>query len=327
MGEIPDVPPELLLDLVESVHLLDGFDRSRVKAFLGDPEDDDLTKALEAAHDLALISREGEAPEWGGTRPVRPISRYVASALPSQRKVILRAVLWDRCPPFRTFCQLLSSGTSPGIAATRTKALHELSTPPQRIRERLTGYAVYTGWIVDGAGESTKTLDLSANSLASYYAELASIDTSTESARVFMRQRIGEDTYAFLDAPVIENLIKAIIKWSAKSGAREVIHPLAIAFEGFLRKVGQQEPVTDLSKADGILQIAERLRAAKRLTGKHVQLCGYLSAMRNAADHDADKETGVPWDFAYGSQLTAILVALDSIRSIVEWRRFGRTVL
>ena len=78
-------------------------------------------------------------------------------------------------------------------------------------------------------------------------------------------------------------------------------------------------PPIDVSHAHGILQLAEALRAGGAVAAKHVAFFQPVAALRNAADHSSDPDIGRPWALTPHTILDVSLIALDGVRSSMDW--------
>jgi hypothetical protein len=145
-------------------------------------------------------------------------------------------------------------------------------------------------------------------------------DLSSEMAiSLFISRQLSPECYSTLETPDRNHLVTALGVY--ETDPEKSCEEAGKVLENYLRLIGNADGV-DTSKANGIVQVANQLLAAKRdsIHPKHKSIAESISAIRSVSAHSRDKLTNMPWNKTSQAALHTTLLVLDLIRSIHKWR-------
>lgn len=257
--------------------------------------------ALELADDLGFLCREGD-----GYRSASPLCRFVVASNEMQRAAVLRIVL-EAYDPFVIFRSRLAVG-SPSNAAQQTKVLLDLDAHREAIKDTLISLGTFShALITEGGGRYTPD----AQHGSSKFEALATACQEAAAAEAHVTELLAE---VLDDVPrdhVIVPLANAL-KRAGQGDPRGSVVEAGNAVETFLDVLAAKFEGVNLVGATGINAKLDRLSNAG-LPKKLTQAGKYLGTVRNAADHGADPDTGVPWEIQENTSLAYVFSACSFI--------------
>lgn len=232
-----------------------GIDKDLVSIFLDIPQDVALN-ALLMAEQLDLLSQKNQ----GLFIISSPCAIYLCTSVRESKASILRFVL-EQYKPYKTFKSRLDLSTGVvGEAATKTKALHNISARRDIITGTFIDLGTYTNSLThQGAGLYL----VSSGDEKVYLKILDEVIQDRELTETSIRRRIGSEAANWVDSQdVLNNLVTAYQKASsADEDPRAPIVHAANAFESFLSQIADHYN-TDLQGATGINAKVDKLAVA-----------------------------------------------------------------
>jgi hypothetical protein len=252
-----------------------------IAEFTGIATDDQVTKALEMAIQLQLLSYESQTDSY---MVQSFFAKQIVTAASDEQKAVFMRLVLEQYEPYRTFKTRYSFTKSIELACRQTKTLHSMTSNERDIKNTLISVATYAKALKsEGANlySFSETLD------AANMIEQALAATSITEAT--LKSFWGEQLYSFVDnTSVFQPLVDALKKTRAESiDTRSVVVYSANAFESFLDDLANSKNVS-LSGKNGIVQKCNALSAY--LSKKHRGMVEYIGQVRNAADHGSDPD-------------------------------------
>ena len=312
---IPDASAEMIVASAEAVYYTrPSFDITKVMAYLRATQQKTAEEALKGAALIGLVIEKGD----GTYESNNDVIRLEIHADDVSRKVVFRHLL-EKFEPFRLFKERVFCGDSPLEAAEKVKLIAEIETDSIKVKETFQQWGLYTNSFLQNpiglvpASSHMLTLD--------YLKTVQDSLSSNEQAGTFIARRLGDEVFHDLSAEIVDSLAAALTRCQSRHEPRqESIFAMGTAVEKVLSVIASKvNPPVDISKASGIGQITDTLRSANIITKKHVGLLHAIGAIRNCADHGVDNEIGKVWVLTYESILDIDLLALDTIRSLINW--------
>jgi hypothetical protein len=196
-------------------------------------------------------------------------------------------------------------------ACREAKTLFDLQPNPAVVRDVFARWGGYSRSLVG----DPPTVDTSLGIDSPLAAVIDPILDAEGAAQEYLSDALSLAVYVALDAGVRDNLLLGLQRLVAREEARSVGQPLGIAFEDFLRGIADQHAI-DVSKKNGLVEVATELRSHGKLAKKHVGLVQAVGAVRTAIEHGIDNDEGKEWQItAQGVRLliTNIVLAIKSI--------------
>lgn len=322
--KIPDASGETILAAAEAIYYTTpDFSISSVAEYMNTKDLAVAKEAIEAAALLGFVQERQKDFYF----PIDDILRLETHADAQGRRTVFRIRL-ESLAPYKRFKERIYCGDSPLEAARRVGALGNIDTEPIKIKEIFQRLGLFAGsFTQDGIGNLV--CSSGEQSIGAYLDAVKSSLISAESARTFIERRVGEEPFRFLPSEALDNLTSMLARCQAKHEPKsEMIFALGTAVEKFLRKIGDESnPPVDLTKTNGVTQMADELRKGNVITKKHYGLLQAIAAMRNAANHGIDNDIGKAWAFTHETISDVGLLTLDTIRSIFDWTNRQSAIL
>ena len=154
--------------------------------------------------------------------------------------------------------------------------------------------------------------------------ELTEILNNELKSKIWIKNVIG-DAFKYLSEGEFNTLVKSMLEFEKDS--RNSIRNAGEILEDFLRILAKIRNI-DMSKRNGIFEIAEELRKNKVIASKHVgilkglqifldrDIFNGLSAFRNMSHHGIDKKEEKKWELSSELALTYIIQVILCIKSL-----------
>jgi hypothetical protein len=268
--------------------------------------------ALMMAAELGFLART----TGGKYKPNPPAAQYLVGCSQKKQPVVFRYFL-EQYEPFAKYKERLARAASADAAARQVKALFRLAAHRTDIAATLNNFGTYGGALtLEIGGIARPTVDPQFD----YLGVVAEVITDRESAKMFVRQRLGEAACNYIDdATVLEHLVTAYQQAAeAAKDSRQPVVNAANAIESFLVQLAAQHNV-NLAGATGINSKVDRLVQAGRVSKKHQYLLKYLGHVRNAADHGVDADIGSMWSISESTAREYVYVAISAINGCVAF--------
>jgi hypothetical protein len=308
---------EQVVQIVDAINRKSTADCSFLQTFC-DLSEDQVLNAVGLALDMGLISKSGDDYISNNL-----LTRFFSCPSESQKAAVLRVVL-EAYEPFIIFRERLSSTGSADSAAHQTKALLDLDSHREEIKDTLISLGTYTGAIAIQGGGLYKSSD---GALSNELMDLALACSDMISSEERIRLQIGERANQLDRGEVLTPLSRALLK--AKNGSpSDAVTDAAIAIESFLARLADRMSVS-LTGTNGINQKLDKFRTGNHLPKKIVEAGKYLGHIRNAADHgiDVDPEVGAVWLIQQSTGLQYIFVACSFINACLEREANGDFII
>lgn len=271
----------------------------------------DLTqRALNLAVDLGLLAVNAD-----NFMPASPLCKLLRTPQEKERAAVLRVII-ESYEPFLVFREELEATADAAAAANRTKVRLELDCHREEIKDTLVSLATFSGALIVGHGNSYERDN---KSLSNLLAELAA-GSGEEAAAIYrVREELGPAAAAVCDHyEVIAPMAASARHASGGAAGREAVVNAGNAVESFLSWYGNEcgHPV---GNSHGLNAKVEALRIGGHIPTKLVNASKYLGHIRNAADHGVDNDIGAAWDISEATGRNYVFVALQFIRSVVDF--------
>lgn len=311
MAYVSDVSPEQILDIAEGVYHRGSLTQEQAAEYLG-ISGKYAERIAKVAQNLHLIENRG-----GVYYPTEK-TRDAAIATKDQRQIIFKNLIVS-FKPFVLFCYYLSKGNDVEEAARKVRVVSSLESGQPTVLKALKWWGSYAGVLAKSEDGSLK-IEYSPDEYHDeiYIRTLLRATQDKFNANMFVPYKIGDEAYAFLSEEDLELLVKALTTYSLEPA--NSINDSSKVFESFLRKLGRDLNI-DLTNLNGILRIASRLQQEGSVLTEHRQMCEFLSAFRNPANHGVQKSILEYWKIEKDSALEVILLFLTALRSIYHFTK------
>lgn len=220
--------------------------------------------------------------------------------------------------PFLEFIDFMNKGDAPSKAIQKVIEIYEIKRKSKDVLWSFQNWGVFSGIFKNKnfeLSESIKTLK------PSKIAELDLLDNELK-AKIWVK-KVLENAYDYLKEH--ESLIKSIL--NTKNDPRDSIKLAGEVLEDILRKIAMDKKV-DVSKKNGISEIAEELRENKIIASKHIgilkgiqvfldrDIFDNLSSFRNMAHHSIDKYEMKKWELSEELALSYVIQVILCIKSL-----------
>jgi len=308
--EIPEASAQNIVAVVDYVAMNPKADAAASAAF-ADISEAHAKSALAAAELLGLI----RARPASGYQAADWTAELMAEGSTEQKRQIFRAHL-ERFEPFSYVRRRILQGFDIGQACREAKTLFDLDPAPAVIRDVFLGWGVYARSLVGDPPAPDTSMGID-SPLATVIDPILDAGAAAEE---FVSDALSPRLLVALDQGVRDNLILGVRRFAAREEGRSVGQPLGIALEDFLRAIAHKHGI-DVSKKNGIGQVADELRAEGKITKKHLGLLQSANAIRIAVEHGEDADEGRAWQItAQGLRLliSTTMLAIKSVSSYAE---------
>lgn len=260
-----------------------------------------------------------EAIKAAGELKLLDISDKFVPASHDEQRLLFRKAL-QSFEPFIDFIMFLEKGNDPYEAARKVRSIFGVERNTEDVLWVLREWGSFAGILSE---DNYKLIDeFKALKQSSVSKLLLEVDNELR-AKLYLRKILGDAIKHLTDEE--NSLIKAIL--NIQKDPRTSIQTAGEALEDYLREIAKIRDV-DVSKQNGILQIAEALRKSGVIAGKHVQVLKGLqvfldrdifeefSAFRNMAHHGKDKKEMRKWELSEELALSYIIQVLLCIKSL-----------
>lgn len=231
----------------------------------------------------------------------------------------------QRYRPFMTLLSFLNKGYSSERAAQSVQTLYEIDTQPDVVEKQFIDLGRY-GNLLSKDGEPKPTIDV--ETLPTTYVEnLRDALESEAKARLFVEEWLGEEVVAYADSESIEKIQDSLFTF--KDSPDTAIVETVVGAENITRELAEDEgkDSTNYFKANGIGQLASKMRSDGLVLKRHVHGANYLGSMRTPGAHGKEKETLESWHVEPEVALEVIIAAISYVRSIYWFPKEKRQVL
>lgn len=312
MAELPRCTAEQVIEVAEAVAISNASVTPQAVAdFLNHPRET-VERALSVADSLGLVAASGTSYSASV-----PYGYFLSEATETRRIQVLRFAL-EGFEPYRFFKQRIALHNDPLRAARETKHRSGYANHEGEIRETLVSLGQFSGSLVYSI--ETGYVVASSYETQAFLAVAEEIGLSGASTDDFLRQRLGDDVYAYIQDEaegIISNLRSLLEKLAEGEIKRTTVVHIGNACENFLIKVAREAtPAVGLSGATGVTSKAKRLRDKGVIAEKHMGYFRLLGHLRNAADHGEDSEINMEWVISPEAVSVGAWTLLAAIRSV-----------
>ncbi|HEC76412.1 MAG TPA: hypothetical protein ENI33_04030 [Thermoplasmatales archaeon] len=248
------------------------------------------------------------------------ISDKIANSNLEGQKQLFRKAL-QSYKPFLEFIFFLEKDDDPDKAIRKVLSIFEIKRKPKDAIRTFRNWGSFAGVFKGKNFELSKSIKSLKPSIMEDLFE--SLNNEIK-AKIWVKKILGA-AESYLSNEEYESLIKSIL--NVMKDPREAVQSAGEALEDFLRKLAHDKGI-DVSKKNGIYQIAEELRKNNVLASKHVPILKGLqvfldrdifegfAAFRNIAHHGKDKEEMKKWELSEELALSYIIQVLLCIKSL-----------
>ena len=248
------------------------------------------------------------------------IAKEFALSDRNKQKLLFRKAL-QSFRPFLDFVFFLQKGDSPEESATKIRAIYDIKRNANDILWAFKNWGNFAGVFVNDSFELTEEIK---DPEPSIIKELLTDVNNELKAKLWLDKVLG-DAKNYLTDEDFELLTQAII--NLKKDPRNSLKISGEALEDVLRSIAKDRNV-DVSKKNGILQIAEEMRRNNLLADKHISILRGLqvfldrdifyglAAFRNMAHHSKDKKEMKKWELGEELALSYLIQVVLCIKSL-----------
>jgi len=228
----------------------------------------------------------------------------------------------QRYEPFMTFLSFLDKGYSAERSAQSTQTLYEIDCSPDVVEKQFTDLGEYSN-LLSTDGELKPTVEVESLPTA-YIEELQDALQFEAKAQLFVEEWLGEEIVAYADPESIEKIQDALFTF--RNSPDTAIVETVVGAENITRELAEDEGDTDTnySSANGIGQVAAKMRGDEIILRRHLHGANYLGSMRIPGSHGKESETLETWHVEPEVALEVIISAIIYIRSLFWYVKEGR---
>src|SRR5579875_709700 len=302
---IPDTSADLLMDVAKILaNSPDPMSLQDVNRSFPKPKTEGyVNAALTMCEQLGLCKSK-----YGAYVSAEKYRDDIKLSTRDQHFVILRRCL-NQYSPFLLYINFGSKGyTSLQAAAAATGILKikgSLDVIEYTLR-RLGGYSQLTEY--NKSTGNIKVKEPPGRLSAEYVAKLMKALEAELKTKVFIIDLLSAEVFAYFDRKgiTVDNLTDALVDF--ENDPRTAAGKSTRTLELFLYRLGE-DVGAKVQKANGVSQLADRIKEVDAILPKHQHLVYGLGAVRNMSDHDPEKQTGKEWEITkHGGLLTTLLV-------------------
>lgn len=217
----------------------------------------------------------------------------------------VKRAIFDRIIVFEPFIEYLyfrRELNSDEKASKHLKIMLNVKSSPEVLK------STFNGWI--------KKLKIRIEKSDLNEAFLNGKDIEEESQAILTIREILNENLNIIPELVINDLKEALIQ--SKDSPSNSLTDSGRALEDYLRI--KFSSLVDLSKCNGVSQIAEKLRQLKNLNNKHINIIKGIGSIRTMGDsHGLDKNDRKNWEISKESALISCFLVIKTIRSIESY--------
>ena len=278
----------------------------------------DYTKISEG---LGISSRKArESLKAAEELKLLDISSKFVSASPEEQRIIFRKAL-QSFEPFMGFVFFLEKGDAPDEAARKIKSLYNVGRKSEDILWVFKKWGNFTEIFLNDNFELVNELK---NSKPSMIIELVLQIDNELKAKLWLAKVLG-DARKYISNEEYGSLTEAILHIQGDS--RRSVQSAGEILEDYLRKIANDRNI-DVSKKNGISQIADELRKNGVIASKHISILkglqvfldkdifDGLAAFRNMAHHGKDKKEMKKWELSEELALSYVIQVVLCVKSL-----------
>ena len=284
-------------------------------------EKDDEIDYTKISEGLGISRRKArEALKAAGELKLLDISTKFVSASLEEQKILFRKAL-QSFDPFMDFIFFLEKGDSPDEAVRKVKSLYNIERKTEDILWVFKKWGNFAEIFLNNTFELVDELKYSKPSII---VELLSQINNELKAKLWLA-KVLRDARKYITNEEYEYLIEAVLH--IQKDPRRSVQSAGEILEDYLRKIANDRNI-DVSKKNGISQIAEELRKNGVIASKHISILkglqvfldrdifDGLAAFRNMAHHGKDKKEMKKWEFSEELALSYVIQVVLCIKSI-----------
>lgn len=282
---------------------------SEVGRFLGVNERYALA-CLQVLEQLGLVGRLVT-----GYRATAKVEEEVRTVATGDRYLVLGRYA-TRYKPFVEYVALIHKGYDSAEAARKVNVIYELGVADGYVDKILFEIGLFARLLTENGGMVTLVVAMD-EMPPDYFDKLKEATMGEIQARLFVRERLGEQAYQYLGDEQVEDFVQALLTFRADP--RGAVTAVGRAVEDFLRTVGKDRGKKDYSKSNGAVEVANLMRSEEPplLLNGHLSRTHFVGMLRNpGGGHGKDKETLERWTVGPEAAIEAVLVGLSSVRTV-----------
>lgn len=272
-----------------------------------------------------LCGELGFAKKVGSDSIAHPdVEEEARKMSPDQGFVLLNEYLL-RYEPFMTFVSYLDKGYTSDRSAQSVATLYDMGTDAEIVQKQFVSLGKYADILTDDE-EPRPTFEVESLP-AAYVSDLEEALESEAQARLFVHERLGEEVVAYADHESIEKIQDSLFTF--QNSPDTAIVECVVAAENITRELANDvgDSDTEYASANGIGQVAMKMRGDDLILKRHLHGAHYLGAMRSPGSHGKQPETLESWEVDEDVALEVILATMDYIRSIYWIVKYDRQKL
>jgi hypothetical protein len=301
---LSDVPPEQIIEVAEGVYQKGKMHFNEITKYLDVVEPYGI-RIVRMANQLGILE------EHEGIYQVSTEAKDLAVASVDQTPSVFKKFVAD-FKPFVLFCYYLLRENTVEVASRKVGVVCDIKAKPNVILKTLCGLGTYSGLLKEESnGKFIVEMD-EKRLEETYVRELLKATQDVFNANLFIAYKVGDEIFGYLEREDRRLIVESLTKYG--QNPKDAINYSGQAFESFLRHIGNLKHV-DLTKKNGILEIANELKGKDVILEEHRKMSEFLSAFRNPAGHGIHKEILEHWVVEKDSSLEVVLLFLTAMRS------------
>lgn len=310
------MPVDTILSVTEAVDFLEDAPVEEIAIFAGKGKTTTYNALVNASH-LGLVKKTTD-------KNYTYIYTNSLKEMPKAEKLLLLQQILQSYKPFELLCQFLFYEEDEPTAIRKASVMLGDIDLAKNAFPALSKWGIDVG-ILSYDKNSTLHLTKTLKEELKIISRTLEIKLGNEfEISLYLSKRLSAQCYEFLENPERQRLIQAF----TESGANpeKSCDANGKAFENFLRLIAKKKSV-DVSKQNGIGQVAEELARNGVIHTKHKNMCLAVGAVRTVSAHDRDKVSNIPWTKTPEMAHAVLNYNLSLMRSIYLWVFEGKQEL
>ncbi|MHA1410477.1 MAG: hypothetical protein ACTSQY_09285 [Candidatus Odinarchaeia archaeon] len=294
-----------LIDIIEAVYVLE--DRAILENITSyaDITEEIATKSLKMAIQLKFLEKRNDHYV-----PIIPYARLLTNAKMKGKKAILKFKLME-FQPFKFFTMAILKGENVTRAAYKTKQAFEISGSATILAHTFLDLGIFVDVFIN-TDSGIEAVFKSESELLTIFESIGTTINEESEVESFIGTQLDSAVSDYIDE------FKSRLVTSGQiinSNPENSIKTAADVFEDFLKKIATEEGV-DLTGANGIILVGDRLKTNNKITTKHLGYISFIGKIRNAFKHTTDVEINASWISSRELTFIYFLTVLAAINSI-----------
>ena len=294
-----------LIDVIEAVYVLkEKAIIEKISAFV-DITEEIASKSLKMAIQLKFLLKKNDHYE-----PILPYARLLSNAHMKEKKAVLKFKLIE-FEPFKFFTLSILKGENVTRSAHKTKQAFNISGSATILAHTFVDLGLFSN-VFNNTESGIEAVFKAESELLAIFESIGSTINDETQIESFIESQLDSSVSNYIrdyKARLVTSgqIISTEPENSIKTGAD--------VFEDFIKKIATEESI-DLTGANGIIPVGDRLKSNDKITSKHQGYISFIGKIRNAFKHTTDVEISASWVASRELTFIYFLTILAAINSI-----------